>query len=578
VLLAGCAFAQGIGPHNAGPRRYSMPVGDGGSSEWEMMITFEGYTRSETLTNFPALVVFTNGMSGGTFQYSQFASTNGYDLRFADSTEATNLNYEIEKWDPTDLATYSPTNLGNCVMWLDASQISGLSDGQQVTNWTDMSGAGNNATHAGGDNLYYRTNVLNGKPVVRFDASGNSALDFTTRLTDIRTVFWVLKETATDNQHFMLGDSTEYHFHRGLSGYLWDGNTHANIKNGTTKLMGDVVGNYGLTTALGTGFRLLSVVTTGDVTASRISKDRGITARSWDGDIAEIIIYDRALTTNEENEVGAYLTSKYALATRYPQMGESCVWVQVPNFTSNCYIRAYWGNPAATNQLPCTTNGATWDSTFAAVWHMQQTNAQDSTSNRMNGTSFNNTLATGQIGYGGSFNGSSAYVDLPDGFANFANGLTVSVWANPTNAASWSRFVDFGNGSANNNILFARNSTSANLTYEVYSGGGSGGQVTATGALVLNTWQYLTAAENSSGAATIYKNGSQATSGSTAVPSNVTRVNNYIGKSNWGDALYGGMMDEVRIESVARSSNWVWACWMNMASNHVFNKYDPPGD
>jgi hypothetical protein len=32
-----------------------------------------------------------------------------------------------------------------------------------------------------------------------------------------------------------------------------------------------------------------------------------------------------------------------------------------------------------------------------------------------------------------------------------------------------------------------------------------------------------------------------------------------------------GLIDEVRIEGVARSSNWVWACYMNMASNSFFN-------
>jgi hypothetical protein len=32
-------------------------------------------------------------------------------------------------------------------------------------------------------------------------------------------------------------------------------------------------------------------------------------------------------------------------------------------------------------------------------------------------------------------------------------------------------------------------------------------------------------------------------------------------------------MDEVRVESVGRSANWLWACYMNMASNSLFNSY-----
>jgi len=39
-----------------------------------------------------------------------------------------------------------------------------------------------------------------------------------------------------------------------------------------------------------------------------------------------------------------------------------------------------------------------------------------------------------------------------------------------------------------------------------------------------------------------------------------------------------GMIDEVRISSVARSSNWIWACWLNMASNPLFNACGPISD
>jgi hypothetical protein len=572
------AFAVGIGVHNAGPRRYSMAVGDGGS-EWEMMIRFEGYDKAETLTNFPALVVFADGMSSNTFFYSQFAATNGYELRFKDSTKATELNYEIEKWDPTDLATYSPTNVANCVLWLDASQLSGLSDGQVITNWTDMSGEGNDATRDSGSTAnypQYKTNVVNSLPVVRFSTDASSGFNLTTPLFEsIRTVFWVLKET-TPGTHFLLGDSSDYNFHRdeGTPYYIWDsGYTAPSIKNGTTKLMGSEVD--GTSTLLGTGFRLVSVVMDGTANVSQICKDRGNWGRSWDGDIAEIIIYDRALTTNEENEVGAYLSNKYALTTSYSTPGTSYVWVQVPAFTNNCYIWAYWGNAAYTSSPAVyTTNGATWDSTFAAVWHMNETNAQDSTTNQYNGTAVNNTNAAGVIGQAQGFNGSSAYVDMPDGFSDFTGGLTISVWGNPSSVASWSRFVDFGNGQSSDNIIFARNGASADLTYQVYSFDDAGAHVTASGALVLNTWQHLAVAQSGT-TATIYTNGLKATSGSTTyVPENVTRTINYIGRSNWGaDAYYGGMMDEVRIENVARSSNWVWACYMTMASNTNLTTY-----
>jgi hypothetical protein len=62
-----------------------------------MKMAFPGYGRTETLTNFPLLVVLNSGISG--FQYDHFASTNGWDLRFTEVGQTSELAYEIERWD-----------------------------------------------------------------------------------------------------------------------------------------------------------------------------------------------------------------------------------------------------------------------------------------------------------------------------------------------------------------------------------------------------------------------------------------------------------------------------------------------
>jgi autotransporter-associated beta strand protein len=76
-------------------------VSSGGAafSGWSRFanLTFPGYTRSETLTNFPLLVTLSTNIPG--FSYAQFASATGGDLRFGDATGATNLNFEIEQWN-----------------------------------------------------------------------------------------------------------------------------------------------------------------------------------------------------------------------------------------------------------------------------------------------------------------------------------------------------------------------------------------------------------------------------------------------------------------------------------------------
>ena len=62
-----------------------------------MKITFPGYTKDETLTNFPALVKLDESLVG--FRYRDFASGAGGDLRFAAADGLTALGYEVEEWN-----------------------------------------------------------------------------------------------------------------------------------------------------------------------------------------------------------------------------------------------------------------------------------------------------------------------------------------------------------------------------------------------------------------------------------------------------------------------------------------------
>lgn len=183
------------------------------------------------------------------------------------------------------------------------------------------------------------------------------------------------------------------------------------------------------------------------------------------------------------------------------------------------------------------------------------TTASDSSGKDKHGTLLptNNppVWTSGHFGNALQFDGTNDYVDIPDGFDNFQAGVTINVWAYPTAAKNYARFVDFGNGQANDNIIFGRVGTGTNLFAEVWNGSSNGGRVTtATGAISLNTWQMFTVTVDASGNVKIYKNAQLIQTGTTAVPQNVVRTRNYIGRSNWSaDAYYQGSMDDVRIYS-----------------------------
>ena len=161
---------------------------------------------------------------------------------------------------------------------------------------------------------------LGNMPALRFDETQNDVLNFrdagtnSIRITDIRTVFWVIQENSDATKlNFLLGDTNSYHFHRGATGgAMWsNGNAHANIRNGVTRINGAAVN--GVTQLMPTAHSVISVVTTGNVESNRLSRDRSQN-RYWDGDVAELLIYNVPLSDTDVESVNQYLATKYSLA------------------------------------------------------------------------------------------------------------------------------------------------------------------------------------------------------------------------------------------------------------------------
>jgi hypothetical protein len=203
--------------------------------------------------------------------------------------------------------------------WFDASQLTAYDDGETVTNWPNLSGNGAGATVPVGNTapIYTANATDNGRGALFFTADGSNggarssaALRFA-RDTNIRTVFSVFKGNS-----FLLTDSNTYHFHRPddrtPTKPLWHGRyTSEAIKNGATYVNGLLVD--GITTPMpiaeNNGFNLISVVTTGPITADSFNKDRN--NHAGEQYQAEIIMYDRVLTDTERQQVEAYLAQKW---------------------------------------------------------------------------------------------------------------------------------------------------------------------------------------------------------------------------------------------------------------------------
>ena len=221
---------------------------------------------------------------------------------------------------------FSPSDVSGLKLWLKADAIVGLSDGDPVTTWADSSGEGRDAAQATASKKpTYQTAELNGKPVVRFDGVDDVLTFSIVALTDFSLfcVFYI--PTVADYAGPI--DWREF----GISGFKLISNVNTDWRPLLSKYDGAAeTSNQMGPTAYPPpyGFAIESWLSTpayyenGSLQAiSAGSAGWGnaggaIAYSSFDymaGDIAEIIVYDTALSAGNRVSVEDYLNNKYAI-------------------------------------------------------------------------------------------------------------------------------------------------------------------------------------------------------------------------------------------------------------------------
>jgi hypothetical protein len=301
----------------------------------------EGYLATKYALYVPRLVAPTISPAGGRVVGTQLVHLDtripGATIRFTvDDTEVTDSSPEytgpieisgttrirartfLAGWDPSPetAVTYfgeqefTPASLTGLALWVRAD--AGL-EGGGTSLWADQGPTRNSLVQpAPTMSPTVALDEASRMPVLRFDGVDDTLL-FTRRLTGIRTVFWVIRRSAamTPDHRFLLGDSSVYHFHSGATMKLWSGSfTSVAIRNGQTRLDGVPVN--GVTTDRPLDMSVISLVTADDVTADAFSRDR-TNNRSWWGDLAELVIYERELSPAELQSLEVYLAGRYGI-------------------------------------------------------------------------------------------------------------------------------------------------------------------------------------------------------------------------------------------------------------------------
>lgn len=265
--------------------------------------------------------------------------------------------------------------------------------------------------------------------------------------------------------------------------------------------------------------------------------------------------------------------------------GTSTVWVQLPALqSSNDFIWAFWGNPAA-EQLPSSdTNGSVWVApsfeglpNFDLVYHLKETGLPiyDSTLQYPATNGNAPVLTNGIIGHAEYF-GRAQYLDA--GFVNLSNQFTLSAWVNMNDVSDiqtiWANQLG-GSGKAGFSWYIDSYQTS-DREIRVETGNGTSGNVlnTAGGVMSPNVWHQLVCVmDRNTGTGLLYMDGQNIpTSGSIRTDFPLT---NDVRFAEFDDNNFGftGGMDEARIRNGTNSPNWIWASYMNVASNGVFQSY-----
>lgn len=351
------------GPGNYRPVRegntivlYKGSALDLGAWQRFMPIRFRGYEGASTLTNFPALIKLSEGCGNNRFHYADCA-TGGADLLFTDASGA-RLQHEIELWNTNGVshiwvqvpalrrntavtlywknpaleprsATFRPTDLPNCGLWLDAGQGITANGSGQVSAWADQSGRGRHATQGNtGMQPAWITNAVNGLPALRFEAIGTKDGMVTGwSATNTPYTYFVAGAFRTNSGGFawrrILQGSSGYNcgfaiqeqgkfflFTANPGGYTTISTPDLRPCPGVPFVLG-MCGDGSNTSASVNGFIFNTV--SGHLGPNVLCIGAsGQSGDGWAGDVMEVIAYDRALSAAERQQVERYLASKYA--------------------------------------------------------------------------------------------------------------------------------------------------------------------------------------------------------------------------------------------------------------------------
>lgn len=233
------------------------------------------------------------------------------------------------------LAQTGPGGVGNAsdnIVWLDAARL-GLANNTAVSSWTDFSGNNNHATQAtGSQQPLYKTAQVNGVPAIDFDGT-NDYLQFTNHVTTSAISAYTVHKSQSTAINGVL--TLEKHMIYSTGGFIANAYDSPRQYYSFTFNQNDptIFQFHTNSTLTGTNLNSFRSNSTGTVArnstrSSFLSKpisavgilvdDLATPLRFQNGEISEIIIFNRELGLAEKRIVNSYLAGKYSISSLSP--------------------------------------------------------------------------------------------------------------------------------------------------------------------------------------------------------------------------------------------------------------------
>lgn len=247
----------------------------------------------------------------------------------------------------------------------------------------------------------------------------------------------------------------------------------------------------------------------------------------------------------------------------------STIWVRLPSLEAGAAFTMYYGGVPSTDAV---TSSQTWSANYLAVWHLDD-DGVDATGNGHDGTPENVNAVPGFVGLGYDFEllgtGKVVIPGTEPMATAFVSGGTVSaiVQARSLGANGKGRILERGgNTSFAGGWGFTVSNTQANTfafghDYDM----NFGYWLSPPNAVVLDTWQHAAVTANVTDQTVVhYLDGAPQSENifqsGTVVPETVETHMTTIGaRVNNSTRNFDGIIDEVRLSSVARSPAWLEA-------------------